>query len=257
VIQPEPAALEDALGREDTNMSTPEKPSGSSAPAGDTESTAVGKQLDPEETLDRAEEELRRLELQEEEALLKLDEEVARIRAEKEIARARARHALSHLEVEEGRRERARRRSERDDDLDRSRSRNRPREREGTGRARRTRSYLDEDRDLPGRSLDATADVVRAGSAAYAEGLRSFADVVGSFADSFSDRTRAVRRRDRFGEPEVETRSRGRRGGGRPAIADLPSETYGSLLDAVDEYLQVPSRTIDRFYESYRGSSAR
>jgi hypothetical protein len=152
--------------------------------------------------------------------------------------------------------------------------------------SRRTADRADEIddivRDLPARTVDEVSKLIRGLAFAYLEQIRLSANIVTTIAEEVfqrnrPDRTgrgaRSRRRRDYDREPardrayarerydderdenegEREHRGRARR---RRTVAgltgDLPGDLYAGIVKAVDQSLQIPGRTVERFYESFK-----
>ena len=89
---------------------------------------------------------------------------------------------------------------------------------------------VDSTRELVDKTNDEARRLVHAVTMAQVEGLRTFADALGTFADEFSRR-----RRDDDDAPW-----------------QLPSDMYSAHLKAVETALEIPERASDTFREHYR-----
>jgi hypothetical protein len=127
-------------------------------------------------------------------------------------------------------------------------------------------------RDIPARAVDEVSKLIRGLAFAYLEQIRLSADVVTTIAEEVFQRNRPVRtergaRTQRRRDPEEDTGSRRRyedegerehagRARRRRTVAgltgDLPGDIYAGIVKAVDQSLQIPGRTVERFYESFK-----
>ena len=105
----------------------------------------------------------------------------------------------------------------------------------GNTRRRRSRELADDARETADRTADEVGRLFRGMTMAYAEGLRSAADAVGTFSDELS------RRRDEDGDKKE-----------RDRLTKLPEDVVASYFKAVNRALSIPERTIDRFQDVYR-----
>ncbi|MFN0073456.1 MAG: hypothetical protein ACKVVP_18400 [Chloroflexota bacterium] len=91
-------------------------------------------------------------------------------------------------------------------------------------------STVESTRELVDKTNDEARRLVRAVTLAQVEGLRTFADALGTFADEFSRR-----RQDDKDSPW-----------------GLPSDLYSAHLKAVETALEIPERASEAFRENYR-----
>lgn len=115
---------------------------------------------------------------------------------------------------------------------------------ESPGAPRETSEVL---RDLPDRFTGEASKMVRAFTLACLEPLRLAGDIVDAFAEETSGRNR----------PEEPTAERGRfrtrtRRQSRSEAMNLPRDLYSGFIKAVDRSLDVPSKMVDRFYNTYK-----
>lgn len=113
----------------------------------------------------------------------------------------------------------------------------RPREKAGAEGKKRTSDLI---REIPERTIDETAKVARGVTLAYVEQLRQMADVWNAFADEVFNRNSADSRTSV-----------------RDLAWNLPRDLYSGYLSAIDRSLDIPRRTIDKFYETYNESEER
>jgi uncharacterized protein YbcC (UPF0753/DUF2309 family) len=104
----------------------------------------------------------------------------------------------------------------------------------------RGREVADSLRDTSERATDETSKLIRGLTLAYLEKIRSTMDVVISFVDGVTDRNR----------PEKDDTI-------RRLTSRLPGDMTDAFLDAVDQTLDVPNKTIDAFYRAYNESPAK
>jgi len=93
--------------------------------------------------------------------------------------------------------------------------------------------------DARSSKRDVIDRMMRGGTLASAEFVRAFAETVSSFADT------------------VISRNDNRRGDDRTArdmVTRLPEDIATSFADAVDRFIDVPSRAADRYAKTYRES---
>jgi len=103
-------------------------------------------------------------------------------------------------------------------------------------------------RNLPDRLVSEASKTVRALTLACLEPLRVARDIVDAFAEETSGRKRPE---ERAADPGGRFRTRtGKQG--RSATTALPRHIYSGLIKAVDRSLDVPSKMIDRFYNTYK-----
>jgi len=86
---------------------------------------------------------------------------------------------------------------------------------------------------------DVVDRMVRGGTLASVEFIRAFAETVSSFADTVISRNESRRGDDRTAR-DMKTR--------------LPEDIATSFADAVDRFIDVPSRAADRYAKTYRES---
>jgi len=115
---------------------------------------------------------------------------------------------------------------------------------ETPGAPRETSEVL---RDLPDRFTDEASKMVRALTLACLEPFRVAGDIVEAFAEETSGRNR----------PEEPTAERGRfrartQRQSRSEALNLPRDLYSGFIKAVDRSLDVPSKMVERFYNTYR-----
>lgn len=115
--------------------------------------------------------------------------------------------------------------------------RDRPEPRREGGRARRRqgRDLSDDARETADRTVDEMSRLFRSMTMAYAEGLRTAADAVGTFSEELT------RRRDEDREHNE-----------RERVGKLPEDVVSSYLKAVNRALTIPERTLDRFQDEYK-----
>jgi len=87
------------------------------------------------------------------------------------------------------------------------------------------------------RARDGASRLVRGSKLAAFEGLRAFSDSITSFADS------------------VISRNEGSDRNVRDLLTDLPGDIAAGFADAFDDFIDIPSRSADRFGRSYREGS--
>jgi hypothetical protein len=118
----------------------------------------------------------------------------------------------------------------------RARVRDRSRERDQAGDRERRDDASRTVREFSDRSLDETSRFLRGGTYAYLEGVRLFANVLSSFADSVMSRNR---RRDKD-DPD------------REPLSYLVDDAVAASDDVRDEYFEIPRKVVDKLDEVYR-----
>ena len=121
-------------------------------------------------------------------------------------------------------------------EIDRRNREDRHHRRDSDRRSRR-RDVADSTRETTDRAIDEVNRLLRGMTLAYAEGLRSAADAVGTFSDELAGRTEEDTDRER--------------------LAYLPVDIYASYLKAMNRALTIPERSVDRFQEGYRREEER
>ena len=95
-------------------------------------------------------------------------------------------------------------------------------------------------RNLPDRFIGEASKTVRALTLACLEPLRVAGDIVDAFAEETSGRAERGRSGTRTGKQS------------RSETTSLPRDIYSGLIKAVDRSLDVPSKMVDRFYNTYK-----
>ncbi len=102
-------------------------------------------------------------------------------------------------------------------------------------------------RNLPDRFIAEASRTVRALTLACLEPLRVAGDIVDAFAEETSGRNRPEERTAERGRSRTRTGKQS-----RSETTTLPRDIYSGLVKAVDRSLDVPSKMVDRFYNTYK-----
>jgi|SRR5882762_6844880 len=98
-------------------------------------------------------------------------------------------------------------------------------------------------RNLPDRFISEASKTVRALTLACLEPLR----VAGDIVEAFAEETRPGERTAERGRSRTRTGKQS-----RSETTSLPRDMYSGLVKAVDRSLDVPSKMVDRFYNTYK-----